>query len=145
MADERQEFSFTAGNFGSVSTEDLIEAGENFLSSNPEDITPVKPSKAEKKEEEVKKPEGKTKPEVKEVIIPKNEVDEEDIYSAMEGKINGDTEEEEETPGKVEKKVEGQVSADGNQEELNVFTSIAKELVTQGIFTPDIDEEGNEI
>lgn len=143
MADERQEFSFTAGNFGSVSTEDLIEAGENFLNASPEEVIPVKketPPKAEKKEEENKS----GKPEVKEVIVPKNEVDEEDIYSAMEGKIDEDSDTELPKKGET-KKEDSQTTPEGNEEQANIFTSIAKELVTQGIFSPDLDEEGNTI
>lgn len=145
MADERQEFSFNVGNFGSVSTEDLIEAGENFLNTSPEEVVPVKKEtpKAEVKKEEVK-PESKEKPEVKEVIVPKNEIEEEDIYSAMEGKANEDSDEENEGK-KAEKKIDGQQTTSDNEEQTNIFTSIAKELVTQGVFSQDEDEEGNPI
>jgi len=148
MADERQEFSFNVGNFGSVSTEDLIDAGESFLNTSPDEIVPKKVETPPKTESEKKeKTEGKEKPEVKEVIVPKNEVEEEDIYSALEGKINKEDDEEGEEVGKkTEKKADGQQSTvETDNEEANVFTSIAKELVAQGIFSQDEDEEGNPV
>jgi len=142
MADERQDFSFNVGNFGSVSTEDLIEAGENFLGTSPEDVMPVKKEtlpKVEKKDET--KTDAKEKPEVKEVIVPKKEVKEEDIYSALEGKVN----ETDDEGSEEEKKVDGQQTSNENEEEANIFTSITKELITQGLFSQDEDEEGNPI
>lgn len=148
MADERQDFSFNVGNFGSVSTEDLIEAGESFLNTSPDEVIPVKKEtpKAEVKKEE-SKPEVKEKPEIKEVVIPKNEVGEDDIFSALEGKVNESDEEEGEelNPLKKDKKGESQQTPENPEEQANIFTSIAKELVSQGVFSQDEDEEGNPI
>lgn len=147
MADERQEFTFSSGNLSGITSEDLIEAGESFLNSDPEDLIPVQKGE-EKKEEEIgsvkkkdDKSQKKDKPEVKEVIIPENKVEEDDIYSALEGKINeDDSDEKEETTSTSQANPGEKQEGDGEE---NVFNTIAKELVTLGVFSQEEDEEGN--
>lgn len=155
MPDQREDFVFNVGNFGEVSTEDLIDAGESFLSADPDDIIPVKKTDTTKKKEDNSedKPDKK---EVKEVIIPKKEVKDDDIFSVLDGKSGEEEEEEEEEgdetePDKTSEKKEvktGQKvppAKEEQEEEASVFTTIAKELVSLGVFTPDEDEEGQPI
>lgn len=150
MADDREEFTFTAGNFGDIHTEDLIQTGENFL--NGIDITPVdkeedKPKPNEK--EDPKKPKDNKKPEVKEVIVPKNEVEEEDMYSLLEGKTKKKEKEEDEVDDEDEgttgeaTSTSTQTTPEGGEAEDTIYTTIAKELISYGIFSPEEDEEGN--
>jgi hypothetical protein len=149
MPDQRDEFTFNVGNFGDVSAEDIIDAGESFLSADPEDIIPVK--KTEEKKTKETEEQKKDKPEVKEVVIPKKEVKDDDILSALEDKTE-EVEEEDNEVKPSEKKASKQAPPNTpppkEEEEVegdNVFTTIAKELVSLGIFTPDEDEEGKEI
>src|SRR5882724_357858 len=96
---ERENFSLNTGELGIVSTEELVEAGESFLNSDPNDIKFVGNRKTkddddeeEETEEEKPKPEKKkVQPKVKEVKTPPKEV--KDLLSIMEG----EDEEEEET------------------------------------------------
>src|SRR5581483_1745479 len=99
------------------------------------------------------------KPEVKEVVVTKKEVKEEDIYSILEGKTNEEEEEsddEEEasnnkgtkTPaskqeGTHNNGVEGETEGEEEEGGDSIYTTIAKELVSYGIFSPEEDEEGN--
>ena len=160
---DRENFSFSAGELGIVSTEELIEAGETFLNSDPNDITFVgnkKPKEKEEEESEDKpdKKESKKKPDVKEVKVPSSELKDDDVFNAMEKKINEEDKEEEETEelGAKPKKKEGhkpavqkeqteETSEETEEVEENVFSTIAKELVAHGVFTPEEDEEGNPI
>src|SRR5579885_575 len=157
MADDREEFTFTAGSFGDITSDDLIQTGENFL--NGEDITPVKKEEVKKEGAGDSKTGKEKKPEVKEVVVPKNEVKEEDIYSILEGKTNEEEEEsddEEEasnnkgtkTPaskqeGTHNNGVEGETEGEEEEGGDSIYTTIAKELVSYGIFSPEEDEEGN--
>jgi hypothetical protein len=159
---ERQEFSLNAGELGILSTEEVIDAGENFLSSDPDNLTLFKKPSRKKKEEEddeeeeVEKKKKKVQ-EPKEVVVTSNEINEDDAFSAI---SEEDEEEDEEPIEKKPKKLEGQklpekkveeeaVEADtteGAEEEgPSVYSTIAKELVTHGVFTLDEDEEEVEI
>lgn len=171
---ERENFSFTPGDLGIVSTKeiDAIDIGESFLDSDPNDIKFLgnKPKDDQEEEEDEedsqKKKEDKgskskeekgKKKEIKEVKVPSNEVKDDDIFSSMEQKIDEEETEEEETEGlnkKLPTKKDGQKPSQKQneeeeevqeEEEQNIFSSISKELVTHGIFTPDEDEEGNPV
>lgn len=160
---ERQEFSLNAGELGILSTEEVIDAGENFLSSDPDNLTLFKkPSKKKKEdedgeeEEEVEKKKKKI-PEPKEVVVTSNEINEDDAFSSI---SEEEEEDEQEAPAeKKPKKLEGQKlpekkeeeqtpegeeAAEGENEE-SVYSTIAKELVTHGVLTLDEDEEELEI
>jgi hypothetical protein len=166
---ERQEFTLSAGELGILSTEEVI-AGENFLNSNPDDITLAPKKKAAKKkqdeedddEEDGQEEKGKLareKKPVKEVIAPSNELSEEDMFTSF-----TDEEEEEEEEEVVEapkekkakkldeqkpkeEKPAGEEAGEGEQEEEaeSVYSTIAKELVTHGVLTLDEEEEEIEI
>lgn len=166
---ERDDFSFPIGELSITSTEE-IEAGENFLNSNPEDISLVRKKKvkqetAEQEEEEVEDEKGKkddkskARTQVKEVVQPKREISEDDLF----GSFNEQPEEEEvveeeeepvqkkdpkKTAGqKVQEKAEEPIQE--NKEEAsqdeNVFSTITKELLGHGIFNLDEEEDDLEI
>lgn len=164
---ERQEFTLSAGELGILSTEEVI-AGENFLNSDPDDLTLAtkkKPTK-KKQEEEEDDEEGeaaedkskKEKKPVKEAVVPTKEISEEEMFTAF----GGDEEEEEEEkpiekkekktgaqkvaePTTGEKEEEGEEASTEGEEEESVYSTIAKELVTHGVITLDEDEEEVEI
>lgn len=156
---ERDDFSFNTGNLGIMSTEELdpIAMGESFLGSDPEDLKFIglekeeeaKKAKEKKEKEEKEEKEkqsskdNKEKKEVKEVIVPPKEVDEEDLYSSLEGK--GKNKEKEEGDEEVSDDKEVKTTTSGEDElEENPYQVIANEMLNQGIFVPDQDEEGNE-
>lgn len=128
-----QEFSFSAEDFGIVSTQEL--AAETFLNSNPEDIQFIRPEPTKKKNEQEEESTVEKKKEEKKKVIeeePKKELSQDDMFSAMEKKskeISDDAPEEESTEEGEEEEEEG-----------NVYNSIGKELLAQGIFTLDEDE-----
>lgn len=162
---ERQEFSLNAGELGILSTEEVIDAGENFLSSDPDNLTLFKkPSRKKKEEEEddeeeevVEKKKKKIQ-EPKEVVVESNQIDEDEAFSSI--SEESDEEEEEKPIEKKPKKLEGQKlpekkeeeqdeevhqTAEEGENEESVYSTIAKELVTHGVLTLDEDEEELEI
>lgn len=169
MAD-RQEFTLSAGELGILSTEEVI-AGENFLNSDPNDITLAPRKKATRKKQEEDEDEEddvidedkskKAKPkEPKEVVATPNELSEEDMFSTI--SEEGEEQEDDEEPlQKKAKKTEGQKPIPEKEkieeskeeeddtteqgEEESVYSTIAKELVTHGVITLDEDEEEIEI
>ena len=144
---DRENFNFNPGELGIMSTEELIDAGENFLNSDPSDIklagSETEKEKAEKLEKEKKEKEDKEKAEkskLKEVVIEPNEVDEDSLLNEL-----GGGEEGTKTP-KSKPEVKKEEETDTSPEpDSNVFSTIAKELYDQGVFIPDEDEEGNPI
>lgn len=150
MSDERQEFTFSTGSLGDLSTQDLIDAGENFLDSDPDTIAPIKKEerKQEEKEEKESKKEKKEEKKVKEVIIPDNRVEEEDMYSLMEKKSDEEEDEEVDPKKPTNQKVpDGNTPGENGEEEPeeSVFNTIAKELIGLGVFSEEEDEEGNPV
>jgi len=166
---ERQEFALSAGELGILSTEEVI-AGENFLNSNPDDITlaPRKKSSKKKQEEDEDESEDeieskedklkiKEKKPIKEAVAIPNELSEEDMFTSFTTDNEDEEEEEEEKPvEKKEKKVGAQKTLESapdkteegieeqsteGEEEESVYSTIAKELVTHGIITLDEGEE----
>lgn len=162
---DRQEFSLNAGELGILSTEEVIDAGENFLSSDPDNLTLFKKPSRKKKEEEddeeeeVVEKKKKKVLEAKEVIVESNEINEDEAFASISEEGEEDEEEApiEKKPKKLdgqklpEKKVEEQdeevvtQTAEGENEEESVYSTIAKELVTHGVLTLDEDEEEIEI
>lgn len=149
---EREQFSFS--NLGVTSTQELdgIQAGEMFLSSNPEDIKFVKPKEQPEESEEE---ETEEKVEVKKVVrkdLKKKEVreseaqtpggiDDKKLFDVLEEK--GSEEDDNETSDKDEAKAEGGTEAEG--EDGNTYGAVAQELLNHGIFTLDEEEESLEI
>ena len=98
-------------------------------------------------------------PEIK--TPPKKEVTDDDILNALSGKKKDDETEEEEQedaivvdknkkPKSQEVKPTAQAQAQSTEtneeeEETNIYSSITEEMVNQGIFLPDQDEQGNEV
>jgi hypothetical protein len=170
---ERQEFSFTPGELGIVSTEEIIEAGENFLNSDPNDLTFIKnkpkkedePTEEEDDQEEQdqsskKKPtkEKSAKKPVREVVQPSKEVRDTDLLDMLEADPDEEEDEqEEEAPleagkkkiGGQKEKVETGEEEEGagseEEEESNPYSTIAKELLNHGIFSLSEGEEEVEI
>jgi hypothetical protein len=150
MADSREQFSFSVGDFGITSTEEM-QAVDSFLNSDPEDIKVI-PPKENKPEESKDQPQNKKA--VKKQPVVKTEEDEEEkkeepsrelldvsLYDALEEKGEEEDEEEDaksETPAGAEV-----ATAEGGEE--NMFNTIAQELVNHGIFNLDDEEEGIEI
>lgn len=165
MADERQEFSFSQNDLGILSTEEVdpISIGENFLNSNPDDLKFVgreleEKKKKEKEELDRKKQEkekGKETKEVKEVIVPSREIGEDDLLDNIDKEDDDDIEET--PPANKKVKTAGQKLADDKEErvvetqegkeeeEANVYSTIAQEMLNHGIFTPETDDQGNEL
>lgn len=157
---ERQERPLNLGELSITSTEEMesIEAGENFLNSEPEDISLVK---KKSKDKDKKQDPPKDKKEIKEVVEEPNEVDEDSFFSAFasqedEDEDSDDEEEEAEEPVKPEpkqKKTTGQKIQEQAvepikeneeaepQEDSNVFTVVAKQLFDHGILTFDEGED----
>jgi hypothetical protein len=159
---ERQEFSLGLGELNIVSTEE-IEAGENFLNSDPNDISLFRKQKQkekqkeqdeEEKEEETNNKEKKPA-KVKEVINAPKEVSNEDFFRTFEGESDEEEEEQEnepvkkepvkekKTPGQnIQEKADAPTEEEGSEEkEENPFSTITKELVNHGIFTLDEEED----
>lgn len=144
MAD-REQFSFS--NLGITSTEELdgVQAGEFFLSSNPEDIKAVVKTAPKLEEEEVEEDEVRVDPkkavkkdpkarkEIPTEEAPSRELKDKQLYDVLEDKAEGEEEVgDKETP-------EG--TTPEGEEEVNVYDSIAQELVNHGIFSLDDEEE----
>lgn len=164
---DRDEFtSFNVGNFGDLTSEDLIDAGENFLNADPDNIIPVKEKKVKDTEDDQdddtdldSKSKTKTKDKAKkeEVVAPvKKEVKDDHIFSILENKEKEEDEEEENDDPVPTPKVKKDTTNKGGQvtdkeevikeeDDPGVFTTIAKELITLGVFSQDEDEEGNPI
>lgn len=160
MAD-REEFSFSAGDLGILSTEEIIDAGENFLNSDPNDIKFVPPKPSKKKEEEDdqndssedntkddKKPKSKEKDKkpIKEEITPSREIKDSDLFTTLQGSEDEDetSEEDEEEQVKLPKKEEGtntDNSTTTEEEGPNVYTTVFRELVGHGVLSLLDDEE----
>lgn len=150
---ERQTFSLDPEQMGILSTEEVIDAGENFLNSDVNDITLIK-EKEEKKakvkkevkedEEDVEEVGGtKKKPPIKEEKAESKQINDDLMFSAF-----GDEEDEEvEEPTKQAKEEVkgGEEEKEEDVEQENVFSTLSKELLQHGIFTYDQDDEGNEI
>lgn len=158
---ERQEFSLGLGELSIMSTEE-IEAGENFLNSDPNDISLRKQKAKKEKEQEVEEGEEKEETEtrenkpgkVKEVIKVPKEVSTEDFFGSFNGESEEEVEEEEEIPVKkdppkekktagqnIQEKAEEPVEESAEEAEENPFSTITKELVNHGIFTLDEEED----
>lgn len=146
---ERQEFSFTPNELGIVSTEEVIETGENFLNSDPNEIkfipkTPVKKQDEEEDEEVTEDRKKKDPKKIKEVVELSREIEGDDLLNALEEKSEETAEEDE--PISVKKKEEVSKEEDAVvEEEVNVYSSIAGELLNQGIFNLGDSEETLEI
>lgn len=161
---ERQDFSFNVGELDNIaSTEEIIDAGENFLNSDLEGVSLVKQKQKEKQpkqEEEEEVEEGKaskkkTAP-IKEVVTPPKELKDDELFGSLSDEEEEEEEEEvEEVVAKKKKnpvtnqelqeeKEEGQ-EAEPEGEEANMFSVLAKDLVDHGIFTLDDDEEEVEV
>jgi hypothetical protein len=165
---ERQEFTLSAGELGILSTEEVI-AGENFLNSNPDDITLAPKKKSPKKQDEdeeeqedddaeEQKPKSKDKKPIREVVAPSKEISEEDMFTTLSEDEDDPIEEEEQVTKEKKPKKEGQKpveeksktesqegTEEGEEETESVYSTIAKELVTHGVITLDEDEEDIEI
>jgi hypothetical protein len=149
MAD-REQFSFSASDFGIMSTEE-IQAGENFLASDPEDVKLIPPKK-EPSEELQKKVVKKTPPkkedeedETEEGQQPSKEIESKDLFDVLEEKVEEDSEEKVQTKDKPSTSPEGSEEGAETGEDENMFNTIAQELVNHGIFTLEDDEESVEI
>lgn len=147
MAD-REQFSFSAGDFGIMSTEE-IQAGESFLNSDPEDVKVIPPKKEASEEEPqpkkaVKKPlppkKKEEEDEEEEIEEPSKEVGDKQLFDVLEEKVS-----EEEEQDKIDKDnpKEGE-QATGEEGDDNMFNSIAQELVNHGVFSLDEDEKSIE-
>lgn len=148
MAD-RQNFSLDPEQMGILSTEEIIDAGENFLNSDVDDITLIKTPKEKVKSKKDNKPdedeeeeEVKKKSPIKEKREPPKEVKDDDLLSSLEDHKG---EEEEEETEENTKKEDGQTELNEEQPEENVFSTLSKELLKSGVFTYDEDDNGNEI
>lgn len=161
MAD-REQFTFSAGDFGIMSTEE-IQAGESFLNSEPDDIKLIPPKKEPEEGTSQKKAVKKQLPPTKKKQINEEEEEEEEeaeeqpsrelqdkqLFDVLEEK--GDEEPEEEEEVAVDPKVKPTQTSEGAKEEgagegeESMFNTIAQELVNHGIFSLDEDEEGVEI
>lgn len=141
---EREQFSFS--NLGVTSTEEIdgVQAGEFFLNSNPEDIKAVVKTAPKVEEEEVEENEVKVDPKkLKKDLKEKKETTEEaskelkdkQLYDVLEDKAEGEEDE-------VDSPKEGE-GADTPEE--NAYNAIAQELLNQGLFTLDDDEEALEL
>lgn len=115
MAD-RQDFSLNLGELNIVSTDELIEAGENFLNSDPNQITPVKRKKVREEEEEEEQPEegdeevvdtkGKPakkqdKKQIKTVEQQNRELSADNLFDTLSGEENEDDDDEDEEEEEV--------------------------------------------
>lgn len=152
---EREQFSFS--NLGVTSTEEIdgVQAGEMFLSSNPEDIKFVDPRKQteEKEEEELEekvetkkavRKDPKTK-KVEEQTTPR-ELGDKQLFDVLDEKSEEEDDEDiEESVVDNKNKAKDVTSKEEGSEEDNVFGSIANELLNHGIFNLDEDEEALEI
>lgn len=152
MADGREQFSFSVGDFGITSTEEM-QMVDSFLNSDPEDIKVIPPK--QDKQEEPKDPPQNKKP-VKKQVLPKEDEEEEEVkkapskefgdktlFDALEEKAEAedDVDEPKDTPTTPQGSEEG----DEAVEEENMFNTIAQELVTHGIFNLDEGEESIEL
>lgn len=158
MAD-REQFSFSPGELGITSTtEEVINAGESFLNSDPNDVKfiPKGSSRDEEEEDdekEVKKDDKKAASTKKkeEKKDPDKQLKEDDFFSVLSDKADEEEEEEEVVVGEKDKKDKEKVKTTTqpgaeeekaeDQEDENVFSTIAQELVNHGIFSLDEDEE----
>lgn len=155
MAD-REQFSFSAGDFGIMSTEE-IQAGENFLNSDPEDIKVIppkvetseeegQPKKAVKKTQPLKKKEETVEEEEETEPEPSKEIGDGTLFDELEEKANEEPEEEEDKDKNKKTAPKGDAPAETVEgEEDNMFNTIAQELVNHGIFNLDEDEEAIEL
>lgn len=153
MADNREQFSFSVDNFGIMSTEE-IQAGEAFLSSDPEDIKVIPPKvdttveteesqtkKAVKKQPLKKQVEEETEEE-EDKPEPKKELKDKQLFDVLDEKGDEEPEDEKDTKDSPKGTEEGEGAEDGEE---NMFSTIAQELVNHGIFTLDEEEEGIEL
>lgn len=151
---ERQEFSFNLGELNSISSEEVIDAGENFLGSDSEDISLIKKKKQikEESEETTQEQSEKSPKKTKTEVAPRKQLGEDDFFSVLQGDDDEQETEEEETlevPLEKKSKKEGQKLPVEEKEEdteeqeegdQNMFSVIAKDLVDHGIFNLDEDE-----
>jgi hypothetical protein len=163
---ERQEFTLSAGELGILSTEEIV-AGENFLNSDPDDITlaskkkPTKKKIEEEEEDDVDEVEDsdekiapKKEKKVKEVISESKELSEEEMFGSLTDEEQEEEEEEEilekkpkkvnaqkEPPKKQETEESEKTTEEEEEDDTSVYATIAKELVTHGVLTLDEDEE----
>ena len=147
--DDRKEFSFPVEDLGIVSTQEVGEQIENFLDNDPSEIKTIekKPTGEEKVDTTTKKVDPKKKDEKKDDKKNDNKDDKKD-EEKEDKEVAEDT-----LLGEMEKKIEGEDGKDKKEtkttqqeeEDSHVFTSIAKELIEQGIFSQDEDEEGNPV
>jgi hypothetical protein len=154
---ERQERPLDLGELSITSTKEMesIEAGENFLGSDPEDVSLVKKKVKDDK---------KDKKEVKEVVEVPREIDEDNFFSAFEPEDDEEEDEEDEEESEEEKKeivskksqkkspgqniqeeaakpIEENQEDSKEEDQTNVFSTVAKELFQHGIFSLDEGED----
>ena len=178
--DERVSIPIKMGelaDLGIKSTKSFIEAGENFLDGNFDEIETIDDTE----EEPVKvptKPVSKTNPKsttpTKTTVIEREnrELTADSAFDLLDGKVDEDNDDEVETddqgnaivkkPEKKEqekkedaiviKKVPEKAPPTKETEEIQdnddpeaLYTGIAEELIKQGIFAPELDDDNNEI
>jgi hypothetical protein len=143
---DRERTPFGPADFGIVSTQEVDV--ETFLNSEPEDIQFIKPALKGKvqgntEEEDTKDPKKKEKKKVEEEEeeTPSKELTSDDVFSAMEKKLKKEETDEEEQSTEDDSKKEEEEEEEGDG---NIYTSVAKELFSNGIFTIDEDEDESE-
>lgn len=138
MAD-REQFSFS--NLGVTSTEEVdgLQAGEMFLSSEPDEVKVIPPKKEEvveppkqkvEQKKPVKKAEEDEEEEDKTPAVTK-ELKDKQIYDALEERADEPDDDTSDSDNDT-------TSPEGEE---NPYAIIAKELVANGVFTLDEDEE----
>jgi hypothetical protein len=142
MADRELMSSFSPSDFGIISTQEVL--AETFLNSDPNDLKFInKPSdklEAEDDEEDTSKGDDKKeKKKVKETIAPSKEMKADDVFTAIEKKAEGKKDEEDNEDDDNQNTDEN-----GDDKEVNPYSSIAKTLIDHGVFTLDEDEDEEE-
>lgn len=177
--DERVSIPIKMGelaDLGIKSTKSFIEAGENFLDGNFEEIETLEEENKEPPKTSVKpvsKANPKSTPQQKTTVIetPSREISEEDAFNLLDGKTDDDEIEEElddqgkpivkdKTPKGADKKEDAIVlkklpekivttpetaTTEDNDDPEALYTGIAEELIKQGIFAPELDDDNNEV
>lgn len=149
MAD-RERFSLPTDGF-SASEPSTIELGEvdNFLDSDPDEIVQIDPEEERRKLELEKKKQSQQKtPLEKKKDLGQEELKEETpsgdklISGFLENeKEEGDPEEQTEELNETG----DNIAVDKNEKQESIYSSLSKSLKQLGVFTPDEDEDGNEI
>lgn len=158
---------------GIKSTKNFIEAGENFLNGNFDEIETLEEEHVVVPTKPVTKANPKSTPQQKTTIIKSEdrEVSADTAFDLLDGKVDEGEEELDEEGNAVvkdkkpvkkedekkedaiilkkvpEKKVEETTPAtkEDNDDPEVLYTGIAEELIKQGIIAPELDEDDNEI